>query len=407
MLRHLILFFFLASSNLSKSQEIKSIQLRSLDKNNYSAIVPLGSTLELSFDDLEADGKDYRYKIEHMNHEWEKSKILSSQYINGFDEITINDVTNSFNTFQSYSHYSVKIPNRNTIITKSGNYLLSVLDDYDNVVFTRRFVLFEKVTDVGVRVSRSRNSETLDSQQTVEFFINHPKVRINNPQQELNVVLMKNDNWNEIISDLQPTFFQQNLLRYTYTKKTNFNGGNEYLNFDSKVIRNKSLNIVKIEQKNRSVFHHYIYPYTYNPYEKYKFNPDINGQFIIRTVEGNDPNTEADYAMMHFTLEKENPFLEKEVYVYGAFNNFQLNKENKMMYDFEDKSYKGNVLLKQGFYNYKYVTKDKFNEIDTDEVTGSFFQTENEYKLIVYFKAFGSQYDRVIGVGSGFYSSDR
>ena len=89
MLRHLILFFFLASSNLSKSQEIKSIQLRSLDKNNYSAIVPLGSTLELSFDDLEADGKDYRYKIEHMNHEWKKSKILSSQYIDGFDEITI------------------------------------------------------------------------------------------------------------------------------------------------------------------------------------------------------------------------------------------------------------------------------------------------------------------------------
>ena len=137
------LIIFLCISNIIVSQNIKSIQLRPLQENNFTSIVPLGTVLELSFDDLDNDSKDYQYKIEHMTHDWRKSRLLSSQFIDGFDENTIIDVTNSFNTFQSYTHYSVKIPNVNTVITKSGNYLLSVLNDYDEVIFTRKFVFMK------------------------------------------------------------------------------------------------------------------------------------------------------------------------------------------------------------------------------------------------------------------------
>ena len=273
MIKNLLLFCTVLFYSNLLSQNIKSIQLRPLQKNNFSSIVPLGTILELSFDDLEADSKDYQYKIEHMTHDWESSRLSSSQYINGFDQNTIIDVTNSFNTFQNYTHYSVKIPNVNTQITKSGNYLLSVLNDYDEVVFTRRFVLFENTTTIGVSVSRSRNAKTLNTQQTVQFSINHPKIRINNPNQEIKVTVIKNNNWNNTITNLQPTFFKPNQLLYTYTNKTNFWGGNEYLNFDNKIIRNNSLNVVKVIKKD--VFHHYLYPFKFNAYREYKYNPDI------------------------------------------------------------------------------------------------------------------------------------
>lgn len=397
----LILFF---GTNFC-AQNIKSIQLRPLQENNFSAIVPLGSVLELSFDDLDADSKDYAYKIEHMTHDWKKSRLLSSQFIDGFDENTIIDVTNSFNTFQSYTHYAVRIPNINTVITKSGNYLLSVLNDDDEVLFTRKFVLYENLTTIGVRVTRSRNAKTINTQQTVEFSVNHPNLRINNPSQEVNVVLLKNENWNDKITDLQPTFFSPNQLKYTYANKTNFWGGNEYLNFDSKLIRNKSLNVVRIEMKD--IFHHYLYPYTYNPFLTYRFNPDINGQFVIRTLEGNEPNTEADYAMMHFTLFADAPFTDKEVFVYGGYNNFSLDEENRMRYDFEDSSYKADILFKQGFYNYTFATRDNYGNVNANEINGSFFQTENQYTVITYHKPFGSLYDRVIGVGTAIFDQNR
>lgn len=401
-----ILFIFSAFySVLSYSQNIKSIQLRALGDNVYTAIVPLGTVLELSFDDLEADGKDYHYKIEHMTHDWKKSRLLSSQFIDGFDENTIINVTNSFNTLQSYTHYEVRIPNANTIITKSGNYLISVLDDDDDILFTRKFVLYESAATVAIQASRSRNATTLNTQQTIEFSVNYPNLRINNPQQEINVVLLKNENWNETITNLQPTFFKPNQFKYTYSNKTNFWGGNEYLNFDSKFLRNKSINIVKIERGD--VFQHYVYPYSYDPYLTYRYNPDINGQFVFRTLEGNDARTEADYARMHFTLDAEEPFNDKKVHVYGAFNNFEIDDETELTYNFDDSSYRGSILMKQGFYNYTFATVDEFGNVDTNEINGSFFQTENQYTVIVYFKPFGSLYDRVIGMGSLSFNQNR
>ena len=404
MTQKLILFFLFFSTSFF-AQNIKSIQLRPLQEDNYSSIVPLGTLLELSFDDLDADSKNYNYRIEHMTHDWQKSRLLSSQYIDGFDENSILSVTNSFNTFQNYTHYAVKIPNIKSVITKSGNYLISVINDYDEVVFSRKLVLYENETTVAVNVSRSRNTKTINTQQTVEFTVNHPNLRINNPSQEINVVILKNENWNEKIIELQPTFFKQNQLQYTYTNQTNFWGGNEYLNFDSKFIRNKSLNVVKIEM--RDIFHHYLYPFTFEENKSYRYNPDINGQFVIRTLEASNPNTEADYAMMHFTLFADEPFAEKEVYVYGAFNNFNINEENKLFYNFEDKSYQGAFLLKQGFYNYTFATVDKNEIIDTNEINGTYFQTENEYTVLVYYKPFGGLYDRVVGVGTGYYNQSR
>ncbi|EAQ40696.1 DUF5103 domain-containing protein [Polaribacter sp. MED152] len=405
MKKFIFIIITLLSSIQGYNQEIKSIQLRALGDDVYTSIVPLGTTLELSFDDLEADGKDYQYRIEHMTHDWQKSRLLSSQFIDGFDENTIINVTNSFNTLQSYSHYEVRIPNANTVITKSGNYLLSVLDDDDDVVFTRKFVLYESAATIGIQVSRSRNAKTLNKQQTLEFSVNYPNLRINNPQQEINVAILKNENWNEKITDLQPTFFKPNQLKYTYSNQTNFWGGNEYLNFDSKFLRNKSINIVRIEKGD--VFQHYVYPFTYDPYLTYRYNPDINGQFVFRTLDGNDARTEADYARMHFTINADEPFADKQVHVYGAFNNFEIEDETQLEYDFNNSMYSGSVLLKQGFYNYTFATVDESGNVNTNEINGTFFQTENEYTVIVYFKPFGSLYDRVIGVGNATFNQNR
>ena len=397
--------FYLFIGTILQAQQIKTIQLRPLQEKVFTAIVPLGSVLELSFDDLDADSKNYQYKIEHMTNDWEKSRMLTSQYIDGFDQNAILEVTNSFNTLQSYTHYSVQIPNINSVITKSGNYLLSVLDEDDEVVFSRKFVLYENNAVVGVSVDRSRNTKTVNTQQTIQFSVSHPNLQINNPGQEINVVLLKNENWNEKITNLRPTFFKTNQLLYTYTNRTNFWGDNEYLNFDTKIIRNRSLGIQSIEKKD--VFHHYLYPTTYNEFKQYTYFPDINGQFLIRTLEGDDANTEADYAMMHFSLEVEEPFKEKEVYVFGAFNNFETTDKNRMYFDVDSNTYKANFLLKQGFYNYSFATIGADNELNLREVNGTFYQTENQYTVLVYYKAFGDVYERVIGVGTGFFNQNR
>jgi hypothetical protein len=388
---------FLSIWMFSFSQKnIKSIQIKPLEQNNFSTIVPLGKTLQLSFDDLDADQKEYSYKIEHMNSDWKPSRISNNEYIIGFNQNSILEYENSFNTLQDYTHYSVQFPNSNIKITKSGNYLISILDDVENVVFTRRFTYYESKALVGVSVIRSRNTQTKNQQQTVQFTINYNANEIRNPSQEIKTVVLQNNNWHTAISDLKPQFFRNNQLVYKYYHKPNFFSGNEYLNFDNKQIRNSTIQIARVEK--RDIYHTYLHLQEPRKSKPYTYSPDINGQFSIRTIEANNPSIEADYAMVHFSLNTDE-ILKKEVYVYGAFNDFQITSKNKMKYNAVTKKHEVSILLKQGFYNYTFVTINQNNTINTHEINGSFYQTENEYTVLVYYKAFGENYQRVIGVG--------
>ncbi|CAL2090906.1 DUF5103 domain-containing protein [Tenacibaculum sp. 190524A05c] len=405
MLKNLSFLILIIFCLQAESQNIKTIQLVPLHKRSPVPIVPLGSVLELTFDDLDADNKDYQYKVEHMTYDWKPSNLQANQYINGFEQNYIINVTNSFNTLQSYTHYNIQIPNQNTVITQSGNYLISVLDDDDEVVFSRRCVFYENRTIVGVNVLRGRNTLSNNSEQTVQFIVNHKGLNINNPVQEIKVQLFQNNNWATSITDIEPLFIRTNQLIYNYTNGTNFLGGNEFLNFDNKYIRNTNVNIAKTTRED--LFHNYLYTDIERSTRPYTYNPDINGNFIIRTLDADNEETEADYAMMHFSLEVDEPFENKDVYIYGAYNNFELNGSNKMEYNSEENIYEASMLLKQGFYNYTYVTLDENNKIDLTKINGSFFQTENEYTVIVYYKPFGALFYRAIGVGNGFFDQNR
>lgn len=398
-----LLLFFVSLPIIG--QQIKTIQLHPLGDQTKPAIVPLGNVLQLSFDDLDADNKEYQYHIQHMTYDWKPSSIQANQYINGFQQNYLINITNSFNTLQSYTHYSIQIPNQNSIITQSGNYLISIIDEDDNVVFSRRCVFFENKALVGVGVFRSRNAATLNEQQTVQVIVNHQNFTINNPIQEIKLQLFQNNNWSTAITNIDPQFIRNNQLIYNYTQKTNFWGGNEFFNFDNKYIRNTNVNIAKTSRED--LFHNFLFTDPERSYLPYSFNPDINGNFVIRTLDAEDESTEADYAMVHFSLDVSEPYKNKDVYVYGAFNNYELTESNKMTYNSEENVYQTSILLKQGFYNYTYVTADQNKKISLTEINGTFFQTENEYTAIVYYKPFGALFYRAIGVGNGFFNQNR
>lgn len=399
-----IFIFFLFLFTSVQSQKIKTIQFKPVNSDSFQPITTLGKVLELSFDDLEADNKELQYKVEHMTSDWKPSKLIPNQYINGFNTDYINNIENSFNTLQNYTHYNLQIPNKNTIITKSGNYLISIINNDDKVIFTRRCVFYEALTNVVINVTRGRDVKTSTTQQTVQLLINYPNLSITNPSEEVSTTLFQNNNWNTAITNLKPQTFRTNQLIYNYINKTNFWGGNEFLNFDTKNIRNSNLNVAKV--KREDVFNNYLYTNEPRKNKPYTYNPDINGGYIIRSLETEEENTEADYATMFFTLQTDKPYKNKRVYIYGGFNNYVLTEENKMIYNNEAKLYEAAIPLKQGFYNYSFATIDAKNTINLTEIDGSHDETENEYTAIVYYRTFGTNYDRAIGVGTGFFNQN-
>ena len=400
-----IIFFLIFQLSFSQGEviepnHIKTIILKPVGVNAFAPIIRLDEKIKLSFDDLNADEHDYSYKIEHCNEFWESSNLTAFEFINGYAEYRIRDYENSFNTLQPYTNYSVIFPNEHTSFKISGNYIISVLDEDNKVVFNRKFVVYEPKVTVAVAVYRSRDISTIQSKQSVEFIINNPNFRINNPSAEVFPVIIQNNNWQTAITGLKPQFYRGTQLLYKYNKETSFFGGNEFLYFDSKAIRSTTLNIANVEQ-GEELYHTYLYTNDERIDLPYTLFPDINGNFIIRTLNGENPQTDADYSWVHFSLKSLENLEGKEIYIQGNYNNWKLLEENKLQYNMNSGLYEATLLLKQGFYNYQYVTKSKDGSIHNHDIDGSFYQTENDYTVLVYYKKFGSRYTRVIGVGFG------
>ncbi len=411
-MRILLILFLFSTTALIFSQEsieiqeptyIKSVQLRPARANAYLPIIKLGERIVLHFDDLEGDEKYYEYKVEHCTYDWQISNIASSVYSDGFTSDNIREFENSFNTFQNYTHYSLSIPNSNFRLKISGNYLLSVLNEDEEIVFTRKFVVYQPKVAVGVTVHKARRIESINTKQNVEFIINHPDLLINNPSKEIKVAIYQNNDWNTLVTDIEPQFFRGTQLIYKYGDKTTFWGNNEFLFFDSKDVRSATNNVRRVYLDD--LFQTRLYADASRINNPYTFYPDINGNFVVRTINVEDVRLEAEYTNVHFFYELNetdfNPEVSGDIYVYGNFNNWQLTNENKLTFNSKTGFYETNILLKQGFYNYTYVSVDSDNFLDLHTLEGSHFQTENEYNVLVYYRKFGSRYDQAIGFGAG------
>jgi hypothetical protein len=63
--------------------------------------------------------------------------------------------------------------------------------------------------------------------------------------------------------------------------------------------------------------------------------------------------------------------------------------------------YEKAIILKQGFTNYQFTLADSNGKVDFENaIDGNFFQTENNYDVLVYYRANNDRYDRVIGRGN-------
>ncbi|HET8753001.1 MAG TPA: DUF5103 domain-containing protein [Salinimicrobium sp.] len=379
---------------------IRTVIFNGSSEFSGTPVIPLGQGLNLEFDDIIGDEANYYYRIEHFNYDWTPSELVKSEYLEGFDEIRISDYENSYNTLQIYSHYDLDIPNADTRGFKvSGNYMISVYNESEEVVFSRKFMVYEPIAIVDVEVNRSRDVSFIHTRQVVNFKVDSQEFILKNPEENVQVAILQNNNLKTAIFNVKPQYNIGNELIYKYDQETSFWAGNEYLAFDSKDLRAATVNIRKIEVLD--LYHHYLYRTEIRAFQPYTYNPDINGNFVVRTMQGNDPAIEAEYVWTHFALESFEPIAGGgEIHLYGAFNNFALDESTLLKYNTRTGAYETARLFKQGFYNYKYVLLREDGILDEGFISGNFEKTENQYSVLVYYRDVGGRYDRIIGVGT-------
>lgn len=393
------LFFWAQAKQTPAPPFIRSIVFTPFDTAFATTpIIALGDGLRLSFDDIIGDEADYFYSIQHYSYDWTPSELIKSEYLEGFDQLRINSYENSFNTLQGYTHYELEIPNTETRKLKvSGNYMLHITNDQGELVFSRKFMVYESLTKVQISVVRPREVKDISHKQALHFSVHPGEFVLRNPGQNIQTLLLQNNNLTSAITGLKPQHISGNDLIYRYDEPSSFWAGNEYQFFDSKDLRSATSSIERIEV--RKLYHHFLYPSKSRVNKPYTYNPDINGNFLINAAQGNNDQIEAEYVWTHFYLEA--PKNEQgEVHIYGGFNNFHQDKSTLLTFNPDTNRYEGARLFKQGFYNYKYVLRNDDGSVDEGKYSGNFEQTENQYSVLVYYREPGGRYDQIIGIGT-------
>ncbi len=401
-----ILFFYQIPEGVAQVKQtiepeyIRTIELKGSSSQSTLPVIELGQKLQLSFDDIIGNEADYFYTIEHFNFDWTPSDLSKGEYLDGFDDVRIETYENSFNTLQLYSNYKLSIPNRETrAIKKSGNYLLRIFNDDSEIVFSRKFMVLERLLSVAVEIKRARKIKNIDQQQVVQFKINSPNLLLINPKQNVKTIVFQNNNLKNAITNLKPQYTIGTELIYRYDQEAAFWGGNEFLFFDNKDLRS-STNGVRSVALNE-LYENFLFTNIDRSVRPYTYNPDINGNFRVRNLYASqNQNIEADYVLMHFNLQYYGSLGDKEIHIYGNFNNWTIDQTTYMRYNEKTDTYQNARLFKQGFYNYKYVMVNRDGSVEQGPISGNFWQTENQYTVLVYYRAPGSRFDRLLGKGA-------
>lgn len=385
------------------SSTIRTVQLYKRGFELAPAIIELGSPdqLVLRFDDLQPNTENFSYTIVHCDAYWQPSDLLPGQYLTGAlnDYIQVGQL--SFNTLQQFIHYELMVPNDMMQIARSGNYILKVYrgDDPEDLVLTRRFLVFEQQTQIDARVVASRNVELRDVAHQVDMTIRHPALPVQDPFSEIHVTVLQNMRWDDARTGFRPRFVRGTELVYDHPPEGLFMAGNEYRNFDLKDLRFATQRVQRIVPgPGQTIYEAYILPEERRNIRVYFDQPDINGKFYVRNdiVDG-DP-LGADYVMVHFKLPLDAPLMD-EVFVYSGLSNFQCDTDNRMIWSPQEKAYLASIPLKQGFYDFIYVTLPRgATAPDIGAIEGSHFQTENDYIILVYFTDHRQRADRLVGV---------
>ena len=382
------------------SNQLKSLRIEVLGELISEPFIALNGDkmLEVNFDVLNHTQGRYAYSITHCDADWTKSNLAPIEYMDGFQQMTIDDYAQSIATITPYTNFRLLLPNDNIRFKVSGNYVIEVYEEGipDKRLFSARFGVYEPLVGIDVTVSSQTDVAFNQGYQQVGFQLNTQKLPIAFPQTELKIFVSQNNRLDNIATNLQPSLIVNNRLTYEHIRNLIFEAGNEYRRIEFLDNRYNGMGIKQIQYFN-PYYHAEVMTDQNRARLSYQYDQDQNGRFFIRCLNCQDPDIESDYFIVHFSLAS--PMLVGEnLYLLGDFLQNRIDESSRMDYNRETGQYEKAVLLKQGHYNYQYLgIPDGETRGNLATTEGNFFQTENEYTIVVYYRPMGGRFDRLIG----------
>jgi hypothetical protein len=389
----------------TRSSTIHTVCLYMRDNPGSLPIAKLGAPeqLELHFDDLQQGSKSYYYTYQLCNADWTPVNLSQMDYLKGFSQNRITQYRFSSIAFTRYVHYQVNLPQANCMPSKAGNYLLKVFanGDTSKLLFSRRMMVLDEKVTVGTRVVQPFTQDYFRTHQKLVTLVNFGTLDVFNIPQQIRLVVLQNYRWDNANYASNPTFIRGKELEYSTEDNFVFEGGKEWRWLDLRSYRLQSDRVRRIDYNSKPYNVQVVLDTARSPV-RYMYYKDMNGQFIVSTLEDINPWWQSDYARVHFAFMPTNPedFRRRDIFLMGQLTNYNTDPANAMVWNEERQVYEKELLLKNGYYSYSYATKEKSRPqlpATFRYTEGSVWDAENTYTILVYYRPFAGRSDELLG----------
>jgi len=386
-------------------KNIKTVRLYNAGNQLTMPVINLNGNdqLELHFDDLDADVKSYYYTYRLCNSDWTPANLGQFDYLKGFTQSRISTYRFSSIAYTRYTHYQALLPDRNSYPTRSGNYILKVYLDGDTskIAFTKRMMVVDNSAVIAARVVQPFAPEFFHTHQKLQFTVDVKALNSFNAGQQIKVVVLQNYRWDNAIKNLQPAFIRGTVLEFNSESSGIFPGGKEWRWLDLRDFHLQSDRVLSAKY-NKNSTDIFLKPDGPLAQQRYVYFRDNNGRSIIEAIRGINPLWEGDYATVNFSFVPPGgvAYADKDIYLFGQLTNYNFPDSLKMTFDPGKGKYETHLFMKQGYYDYTYIGVDKNNPAIHNELDGNYYETENVYTVLVYYRSFISRADELIGVAT-------
>ena len=384
-------------SNKINKEQIKTVylsqnSLNELIVDNLCLDIERQGNVHLLFDDLKLENTNYFLRIIHCQADWKPSPLNEIEYLADFNDIPIRYPETSMGTKISYKQFKISLPK----VKITGNYIAMIYANRNkrDTVLTKRFSIYQNEINIGAKISFAKSNQLRSTHQFIDLNLGYPSNYLINSDENLKIEVRKNNQSKNVVPNIPKPIVQaidRKMTYQFYNQENAIPGGNEFRLID---LRSTQQRLNFVGQINALDRYSEISIIPEQPQGNYSYvqRPDFNGAYVIANYENPNNPLQADYVWCTFIL-KSRKFEDEKLYVSGAFNSYELNNLNQLQYDETKGAYLGRVLLKQGIYNYQFISSNPLN----NNLEGNHSETENYYEVLVYFRKPGERFDSFIG----------
>ena len=345
--------------------QIGSVRLHPLGAPLGGPFMELGgdAPLVLRFDDLSGEWPEYEWTLIHCNADWSAASDLTDwDYLEGWAPDALDNIENSFGGRLPFAHIATTIPSEDLRPTRSGNYLLVVHaeGDPEEVALIRRFVIYERLAEVEVEPRRPYEADKVSTHQRMEVDVTLPPGhRWSVPMMDIRLTALRNVDWSQAGYDIGASMVRGNVVSFDQDPQLTFPGSDRWRSADLKSLSYLAPGIKSLKELTTDKGPAWKVELGTDQSRRFRLQtsrPDLKGAFTVHNDRFDDVELTSEYMEVTFSLAHPDFGDVPEVFVFGGLTGWSLDPRFRMTYDDTAQEYRLKTWLKQGWYDYRYVT---------------------------------------------------